>query len=165
MTKRYLNLTNGIEEMGANPFYHYCYVRIQSTLCEQKQWGKILRELDYNFLMDIALGNHVVVIDFSQQKKVSRALFQGLEWIKYCLTRRWFGIIPEKVFVKSYNVSNYFNQEYMKLTGDDFKKIDYISKFVITDIVSVRSNCFKTIHDGDSAFYKKTLKEYMDGKC
>ena len=165
MIKRYLNLTNGIEEMEANPFCHYHYVRIQSTLCEQKQWGKILRELDYNFLMDIALGNHVVVIDFSQQKKVSRALFQGLEWIKYCLVRRWFGVIPEKIFVKTYNVSNYFNQEYAKLTGDDFKKIDYISKFVITNSISLSSNCFKTMHDGDVSFYKKTLKGYMDGKC
>ena len=165
MIKRYLNLTNGIEEMEANPFCHYHYVRIQSTLCEQKQWGKILRELDYNFLMDIALGNHVVVIDFSQQKKVSRALFQGLEWIKYCLVRRWFGVIPEKVFVKTYNVVEYFNKEYEKLTGDDFKKIDYVYKFLIVDTINIDYKCYRTIHDGETSFYKNVIKEYMDGEC
>ena len=68
----YLNLTNGLEYINEIP--NYKLVRIQSTYCEQKLFDRMIQDLDYNFLFDIAQGNTVRIYDTSSNKKQSRAL-------------------------------------------------------------------------------------------
>lgn len=46
--------------------------------------------LDSNFLMNLAVGNTCIVYDYSQNKEMPRALYQGLEYIKFILYKRWF---------------------------------------------------------------------------
>ena len=74
----YLNLTNGIEALEclkpAN-LNASNLVRIQSTACEQKRWDFILQDLDYSFLMDIALGENVTVVDYSAKKENTRVFY------------------------------------------------------------------------------------------
>ena len=64
----YLNLTNGIEALEILKPANLRFVRIQSTACEQKRWDFILQDLDYSFLMDIALGENVTVVDYIAKK-------------------------------------------------------------------------------------------------
>ena len=77
MKKNYINLTNGIKWIN-----HLSkvdgFVRIQSTWCEQKLWWRIIQDLGYNFLIDVATGNDVTVFDASAKKKSSRAIFQNI---------------------------------------------------------------------------------------
>ena len=72
MKFNYINLTNGIEaipRLSGN----YKFIRIQSTICEQKLWDKLIQELDYDFLMNLALGNECIVYDFWSKKTYSKS--------------------------------------------------------------------------------------------
>lgn len=159
MTKElfYINLTNGIEVIQYLPI-GYRFIRIQSTLCERKCWDKLLLDLDYDFLMNLALGNRCVIFDYSPKKKQTRAIYQGLEFIKYILTRRWFRKAP-KAFVKGMNVTAYFEQEYEKFSKAAKAKIDYFEKFLQTDELRVEGICARTGHDNDFSFYCSVLAE------
>lgn len=143
--KHYLNLTNGIEYLDTIN-RDYKFVRIQSTYCEQRLWNYLLQDLDYNFLMDLALGYKVIVYDTSQHKNKSRALYQGLEFIKYILNRVWFNNEINPI-VKGTNCRKYFNQEYNKLEERTINKIKYFRKFLIADNIDLDCECMKTIHD------------------
>ena len=157
----YLNLTNGIEALEclkpAN-LNASNLVRIQSTACEQKRWDFILQDLDYSFLMSIALGENVTVIDFSAKKENTRAVYQGLEFIKYVLNKYWLNkeYTPN---VKGFNCSEYFKSVYDSLDKRTFKKLEYFKKFLKTNEINLKGLCFKTEHDGDYEYYSKLLKK------
>jgi len=151
----YVNLTNGIEAIQNLPFgYHF--IRIQSTLCERHRWDKLIKDLDYDFLMNLALGNTCIIFDYSAKKQTTRAIYQGLEFIKYVLSRRWFRK-EEKAWVKGINVTTYFEQEYGKLSKDAKAKVDYFRKFLHTDELRVEGICAQTEHDNDFSFYYEEL--------
>ena len=171
----YLNLTNGIEYLkdwdkyntnyannpfAVNPLNEVKFIRIQSTQCEQKNWDLVLQDLDYDFLLRLAMGYHIKVVDYSQKKEASRAMYQGLTFIRYCLERRWYGrkIIP---IVNNYDCSKYFDEVYRKLDKRTFKKLDYFKKFLMGLNVNLTSSCYTTQHDGDYDFYKDVLENSM----
>lgn len=162
MIVKYLNLTNGLEYL--DEIDEYKLVRIQSTICEQKNWNKLIQDLDYNFLFDLAQGNTVEIYDTSSNKKISRALYQGVEFIRYVLLRRWFGAKPADLSpcVKGIDVSKYFEQEYQKLDRSTKKKVDYVKKFVNSNGVYIRTYCKKSLHDGNYDYFKKLLKKGND---
>lgn len=166
MERLFINLTNGIEvlEKFKNQIpMPIGFIRIQSTYCEQKQWGKILRELDYSFLISIVTGEAVYVADYSAQKKEPRALYQGLEWIKFVLYKRLLGI-NKVAYVKDYNVTEYFEQQYKKLTKEDLQKIDYVKKFLLVDRFQIFKIAGGTKLDGNYSAYKEILNKYMGGE-
>ena len=164
--KYYLNLTNGIEALHREKYLTHCrygFIRIQSTACEQKLWSRILLDLDYDFLLNAAIGTTCVVIDYSPKKKIPRAIYQGLEFIKYVLNRRWHNI-DDKVIItkgsgKSIDVTNYFRQEYGKLDNSVFKKIDYFKVFVTGDCVKIVAHSAQTSNDGNKNYYSSILKQ------
>ena len=158
--KYYLNLTNGIEFLE-NDFFknkEYNFVRIQSTSCEQHLWDKLIQELDYNFLLDIALGYNVIVCDTSAHKSISRAIYQGLKFIEYALNRIWLKQDID-IYVNNINCKKYFAKCLSELSNTSLKKIKYVRKFLNTDKINLSGKSFNTIHDGDYEYYKKTLIE------
>ena len=156
----YLNLTNGIEFIPKLSGHNNLkFIRIQSTACEQKRWDFILQELDYNFLLDLALGNNVTVVDYGANKEVSRACYQGVEWIRYALNNCWFGK-DEKSFVRGTDVTNYFSECYAKLDKRTLKKLNYFKKFLATESLHLDYQSTSTDKDGDYEYYKAILKEY-----
>lgn len=171
----YLNLTNGIEylkdwelhECDRKLLYPFTplgivrFVRIQSTQCEQKNWDMVIQDLDNDFLLNLALGRHIEVIDYSNHKnKASRAIAQGIQFIKYVLERRWFDreIIP---VVWNYKCDEYFSEIYKRLDKRTFKKIDYFKKFLLSDSVHLVGRSYTTDKDGKYDFYKEVLKEQV----
>lgn len=153
----YLNLTNGIEFLEDNNLNNnYKFVRIQSSACERHLWDKIIRELDYNFLIDIALGYEVVVYDTSQRKNESRAMYQGLKFIEYVLNRVW---LHKKIDikVKEINVKDYFEEAYLSIPDSTIIRLKYVKKFLNTDTIRLKSICKNTIHDGDYDYYRNVL--------
>ena len=152
MDKHFINLTNGIE---AIPFLdNYEFVRIPSTYCEAKAWDKLMLSLDSNFLMNLAVGNTCIVYDYSQNKEMPRALYQGLEYIKFILYKRWFNI-EYKPFVCGVNCFNYFNS--IQLSSTTKRKIDYFKKFLYTDKLNIKVSTGKTNFDGNYKYYKDVL--------
>lgn len=162
----YVNLTNGIEAIPALCDVvgtGYKFIRIQSTSCERHMWDKLIQDLDYDFLMNLALGKRCVVVDFGARKKVPRAVYQGLEFVRYVLYRRWL----DKEYQTNINRHNnkniinncnsYFNQCYKNLEDKTKKKLDYFKPYLNTDEIKLCSVCGSTVHDGDKEFYKNIL--------
>lgn len=153
--KIYANLTNGISEIP-DGLPLRC-VRIQSSHCEGKKWDLILRDLDYTFLMDLASGEEVVVVDASHRGSgMSRAVFQGIPWIRFALERRWFNR-PNTPFVKGMNVFPYFDEAYYKISRKTKNKLDYVKKFLTTDEIKLSGRSVYTSHDGQYDWYKSVL--------
>ncbi|MFL1672138.1 hypothetical protein [Paenibacillus dendritiformis] len=156
-TKHFVNLTNGIEVIPKLDG-EYSFIRIQSTACEQKRWDFILQDLDYTFLMSLALGHKCIVYDYGANKPTPRAIHQGLEFVRYVLSRRWFGEILTP-FVRGHNVSQYFNGVYRSLSDQTLKKLDYFRKFLRTDQLNLEIITGSTSRDGDYDYYRDILFE------
>lgn len=163
MVYNYINLTNGIEAIPTIPLNEgYRFIRIQSTLCEQKNWDRIIQELDYDFLMNLALGNKCVVYDFGARKYIPRAIYQGLLFIKYVLYKRWIGVDYKAILKRSdnkegINCTRYFEQCYNKLDDRTLRKLDYFKPFLMTEDIKLNYCSSATIHDGDKEFYRNIL--------
>jgi hypothetical protein len=153
----YLNLTNGIEAIEKLNLKDYRFIRIQSTACEQKRWGFILQDLDYDFLMNLVQGNPIIVYDYSAKKRESRALYQGIPWIKFVLNKIWFNK-DIKALVKTNDVTAYFESEFRKLDRKTLNKLKYFRKFLNTDKLNLYHFSKNTIHDGDIEYFLKVLK-------
>ena len=87
MIKNYINLTNGVEAIQEYSLQDYAFIRIQSTICEQHLWDRLFLDLDYDFLMNVALGNECRIYDYGTNKPIPRALYQGVALIKYVLQK------------------------------------------------------------------------------
>lgn len=154
----FLNLTNGL--LWDKHFDGF--LRIQSTHCERKMWDRVLLELDSNFLMWLALGKEIKVVDYSANKDVPRALYQGLEWIWFACRKAW-NIPVETVEVRGTYSTKYFEQEYCKLSKSVLKKLKYYRKFLNNprrpEIVSGRTD-----KDGDYDFFTERAKKFAKGE-
>ena len=136
MRINYINLTNGIESLSTLPI-GYRFIRIQSTTCEQKNWDRLIQDLDYDFLLNVALGNECVIYDYGARKLVPRAAYQGLEFLKYVLHKRWLN----EEYLTDCNRSNgeyvrkdcnsYFESCYRNLEDRTKKKLDYFKPYVM----------------------------------
>ena len=158
----YINLTNGIEAIPDLQGTDYRFLRIQSTMCEQHNWDRILQDLDYDFLMNVALGNEVVVYDFGAGRPIPKSVYQGLEFIKYVLHKRWLG----QEYLTDINKSpgspircdcnSYFESCYKNLERRSIAKVDYCKPYVRGSI-QITAITASTRHDSDKEFYRSIL--------
>lgn len=157
MIKHFINLTNGIEFIP-NIKEPYSFIRIQSTACEQKRWDFILQDLDYNFLMSLAVGEEVYVYDCGAHKEIPRAIYQGLEFVKFVLNKRWFdnAYIP---IVRGHNCYQYFLEQYQQLNKKTKAKIDYFIKFLNCNQIKINVITSSTNHDSHYDYYNKILQQ------
>lgn len=154
----YLNLTNGIEILNDFQLINFRFMRIQSTACEQKRWDFILRDLDYDFLMNLALGNPVIIYDFSAKKAVPRSVYQGVEWIRYILNRVWFDR-ETTAYVKNHDCTDYFREKYKEIDKSTFIKLKYFKKFLHTNKLNIYVYTKQTKHDGDFDYFNLVLEK------
>ena len=145
-TYNYINLTNGVE---AIPHLQddYRFIRIQSTICEQKLWDRLIQDLDYDFLMNLALGHECIVYDFGARKPIPRAIYQGIEFLQYVLNCRWLqkqyqtNVTRAKDKKRINNCNQYFSQCYFRLEDRTKKKLDYFVPYLNTD--EIRLVCYR----------------------
>ena len=138
----FINLTNGIEALDKLPpdlQNNVNFVRIQSSKCEANDFYGILQDVDHNLLFHLATGAECVVYDFgsrgsqwpgAEDQKVPRAIWWGLEWIRYALTRAWKlpdGGAPPTL--RGYNVRSLFDEKLGRLPKPLYKKLRYYRKF------------------------------------
>lgn len=153
----YLNLTNGLEALPLVDGYKI--IRIQSTACEQKRWGYILADLDNGLLFDLAIGKNCYIIDYAQRKKIPRALFQGVEWIKFVLNKVWLNR-EYKPLIRGNDASRYFAEQYKLLDKITLNKIKYYKKFINTDEINLFPVSKQTANDGNYIYYAELCKAY-----
>ncbi len=153
--KTFLNLTNGLVAL---PYKNDGFIRIQSTACEQKRWDFILQDLDNNFLMQLAIGESVIVVDGGM--KPPRAIWQGLEWVRYALTRLWY---DEEIELNKGRIQSsllYFRERCDMLETRTLKKLEYFKRFATTGRVGLLGIWEKTDRDGDYAYWSNIAREY-----
>lgn len=161
MEKYFVNLTNGIEAIPrlAAEEKPFAFIRIQSTVCEQKDWARLIMDLDNNFLMSVALGYTCYVYDFGAQKKTARAVYQGLEFIRYACSMCWTGDAAEPL-VRGNKCGDYFYKSYKELHERVRNKLKYYRAYFRgkVDIIGVSE---ATTHDNDKAFYRDIIDQYL----
>ena len=171
--KHYINLTNGLEILEQEN-HDYRFIRIQSTACEQKRWDYILLDLDNDLLFNLAVGNRCIVYDYSNTSDVPRAIWQGLGFIQYCLTRAWFG----RIFPVDSKMRGYFDTVYRGLPKTVMSKLNYYKKFIPDNqgklnSVELLPRCSETNKDGKYDYYinlarrvwDKTENTFTNNKC
>ena len=169
MNINYINLTNGIEALSKFESGETVrFIRIQSTVCEQKMWDRLIQELDYDFLMNVAIGNNCLVYDYGANKPIPRAMYQGIEFIKYSLYRRWFNKCYDTNIRRSktkngQSCNKYFDECYNKMEDRTKKKLDYFKPYLNKKReINITTITDKTIHDGDKKYYASILEDYID---
>lgn len=156
----FINLTAGLEHIPTYKGLDFQFIRIQSTHCEQKHWEKILQDLDNNFLMKLAIGRKCCVMDFTSRKSKnnkSRAIWQGLAWIRYCLHRIWFN----REIALQFGMDRYFREQYRTLSDCTKRKLKYYRKFLRNDKLRLGTICEPTDNDGKCEFYQEIVRKYL----
>lgn len=162
-SKVFINLTNGIEaieeyNLDINSVH---FLRIQSSHVEEHKWELILNQLDHNFIISLALGYNCVVYDYGAQCDFSKAIYFGLEWVRYFLNRRWFNqIIRPKI--KDKFVDEYFEAEYGKISKKTKKRIDYYKSYLITDNIYLEGITKSTNNDNNIEYYRSIISRNIE---
>eukprot|EP00188_Purpureofilum_apyrenoidigerum_P003348 Plantae.Rhodophyta-Purpureofilum_apyrenoidigerum.ctg3475.p2 GENE.Plantae.Rhodophyta-Purpureofilum_apyrenoidigerum.ctg3475~~Plantae.Rhodophyta-Purpureofilum_apyrenoidigerum.ctg3475.p2 ORF type:complete len:282 (-),score=43.49 Plantae.Rhodophyta-Purpureofilum_apyrenoidigerum.ctg3475:227-1072(-) len=140
--KHFVNLTNGIETLKVvRDRLHVkdpMFLRLQSSLCERGAYEKILSETDHNFLTHVATGHNCYVYDLASRSKkygVPRAIWYGLEFVRYACAFCWFGEnspqLPETVLLRGKNVARtWFNVMKHDVSKSARQRLKYYREFV-----------------------------------
>lgn len=141
-SRHFINLTNGIEALPQITSLltksEIRFTRIQSSHCESGAYDKLLASLDHELLFSLACGRDCYIYDFASRNKsrgVPRALFMGLEFMKWSVSYLWFTdseeMIPERVSVRGKNTVPFWRDEVMPymIAKDTKKKVRYFAPF------------------------------------
>lgn len=117
MVNHYQNLTRGklchhFKEGRIQPV-DVRTLRVQSTHCEQKQWGRILETVGADLLYALTQGTFCIVHDVSEKDRETRACWQGLSWIRYACQRAW-EVEPKQEFSRGGVILNPYWEEQWK---------------------------------------------------
>ena len=163
----YINMTNGLEalptfeELDIQPKF----ANIQSTFLEQKRYSLMIERLGADFLMDAALGHHIVVVDYGAGKEISRAMYQGVPFIKYTLERIWLEKEPERILIRPrsknsrlQDVTREFDRYYHTFSKSLRHYLKRFKPYVLNEDINLEGISFETSHDGDKEFYRNIVK-------
>lgn len=115
--------------------------------------------------MNLALGHKCIVYDFGARKPIPRAVYQGLEFVKYVLNRRWLdkeyitNVNHSKNKERRNNCNDYFIKCYEQLEDRTKKKLDYFLPYINTEVIDLECVTDCTEHDGDKEFYREVLRK------
>lgn len=140
----------------------YQFLRIQSTACEQQLYDALLESLDANLLMSLALGRQCLVWDLGSRNKkraAPRAIWYGLEFVKYTLYRIWFRTeyLP---WLRGHNSIREFNQAYEdKVSQGTKNRLRYYSRWIRPglDTVPLYGVYKATTHDRDLEYHQSIV--------
>lgn len=111
------------------------FTRIQSTACEQKRWGTILREAGYDLLFELASGNEVEIFDCSRRPREPRALWQGVPWVVFACQRAWRCPVDRVISRNGMDVTDQFEAQYRALTDADLAGVRWVGRLVRPAVV------------------------------
>lgn len=194
-----INLTNGLEllkellERGHSAeALHFC--RLQSSHCEARDFEAVLRELDHNMLLRLAVGDAVVIHDcgsrglvwpspmelqvanapattgFDEELTgtVPRAVWWGLEWVRYVLRDIWHLEGEEassEVWLRGCRVTDLFRKKAHRLPKSLRKRLRYyrgIAAAAGTKDVLLYGASRGTDLDGKKDVYYSMLLDFFD---
>jgi len=178
--RHFINLTNGIEAL---PYMESLiskeevrFTRIQSSHCESGAYDKLLSSLDTELLFSLACGRDCYIYDFASRNKtcgVSRALFLGVEFIKWSLAYLWFSsespLVPDCALVRGKNTVPFWRNEVLqyKIGKDTKKRLRYFSTFAKEfEVKEIKLHgVYGRVSeiDGCKELHVKMVKDWLDG--
>mmetsp|Transcript_37715 Transcript_37715/g.60545 ORF Transcript_37715/g.60545 Transcript_37715/m.60545 type:complete len:315 (-) Transcript_37715:38-982(-) len=172
LIKYFINLTDGIEVLHELPNLgiprnEINFVRIMSSHCEANDFEGVLLSLDHNLMTHLALGHVCLVYDLGSRdldwpngiKGVSRAIWWGIEWIRYALSRCWRLQVCQPV-LRGEKVSELFGSRYLRLSKKVKKKMRYYRLILRCERVLLFGVFRRTVHDGEREFYRDLLWKF-----
>lgn len=155
----FINLTNGIQAISDYQLTDYQFIRIQSSICESQNWERLIEQIDTNLLMHLALGDCCIIYDYSANKKVSRALYQGIAFLEFILERRWFNRNSPMIIRHMICNDTYYEDAYQKIRRNKLikKKLDYFKKFLNIGNLNIIIKCDYTKYDSKYDKYKEMI--------
>ena len=124
----FVNLSRGLLCPCPKPRMHV--TRIQSNVCEQKHWGRLIHDVGPELLYAISMGHIAIVHDVSQRLRETRACWQGLSWLRYACWRSWNPDLPAPIEKsKSMVLNPYWEQEFQALPRVTRHHLRYFKQF------------------------------------
>ncbi len=113
--------------------------------------------LSDDFLMHAAMGTECIVYDYGANKAVPRAVWQGLEWIKFALSARWYqqAYSPQG---RAVSCRNYFVAQCRVLDKHTKTRLNYFKRY-LNGPLRISSVTSATKHDGNYAHYINLLQQ------
>lgn len=146
-TIHYANLTRGVKCAPATA--KVC--RIQSTQCEANAYDRVLLSVPDELIALVALGQFVVVHDYSEKPRETRAMWQGLTLARMMMELRWFGELRARYHTSRGNNSalqhlkNVASQqpEHVRRKYDYFRDLLEVNETTYASLVSCRAGSGK----------------------
>lgn len=124
----FINLSRGLLCPCRKPKAHI--IRLQSTRCEQKQWGQLIHDAGPELLFAVASGHVAIVHDVDEQLRETRACWQGLSWLRYACHKAWNeGSPPQEKVKHGLILDKYWQQEWDKLPRGTRHWLKYFKQF------------------------------------
>ncbi len=139
MKRHFINLTNGLEWKDELP--NFSFVRIESTAIEKSDWDRILRDLDANLLMSLALGHECHVYDCGTNRIVSKTISVGVPFIRDFLHKFWI------------DCDNFEARTLLK--RELKRKLLYYRRYLDTTEIRLFGHSRKTTNDGNKVYYRE----------
>lgn len=137
----FINLTRGLycpHLGGTGPEReHYC--RIQSTHCEQKNWPGVVHGAGPDLLILAAAGADITVHDCSENDHETRAMWQGLAFVRRACETLWGAPLTSINGRGGYPMQLYFDGEVVKLPDPVIAYVRYYRKWYSGGPVTMRS--------------------------
>ena len=171
VVKHFVNLTDGLEVAGelvrtiGVPLGELGFVRVQSTHCEADDFEAVLANLDANFLLHLCLGHVCLVYDLGSRglqwpggvEGVPRAIWWGLEWARYALSRFWGLETGAYASLRGMDVTPLFERWRLRLSKRVKARLRYYKLHLRTDRLHLYGVYRRTEHDGSREFYRDHL--------
>lgn len=178
----WVNLTNGVEMLPALssqvPNHLIRFTRIQSSHCEAGAYDKLLQNVDNDMLLSLAVGRPCLIYDLASRNKnrgVSRALFLGLQFIRWAIAYLWFAadpqtqhLVPSQVSVRGKNAVPFWRQSVLpyRVAKDTKKRIRYFMPYVSEMNTKNVQLCgifgVPTSLDGCIAIHSKFIRDWVE---
>lgn len=125
----FINLSRGVLCPHVVDLDTLRYIRIQSTWCEQKRWADVIMSVGADLLINAATGVTCIIHDVSERQREPRAIWQGVEFIRYCCEKSWNGTTIDIRSRGGNPMRDYFGKVWTSLPTTATKMIHYYRQY------------------------------------
>ena len=171
-TRHYVNLSCGAEALEALAAQGVDrdalrFVRVQSSHCENRDYGGVLASLDADLLLHLALGCRCRVYDFGSRRKrwpgegldlcVPSAIWWGLEVARYALSKLWGLASPPPPLLHGHDSTREVDHAIARLPAPLSRRLKYYRRWVATPTLRLEGCFAPSALDGIDAAIVRAL--------
>ena len=142
-------------------------MRVQSSHCENRDYGGVLASLDADLLLHLALGCRCRVYDFGSRRKrwpgegldlcVPSAIWWGLEVARYALSKLWGLASPPPPLLHGHDSTREVDHAIARLPAPLSRRLKYYRRWVATPVLRLEGCFAPSALDGNDAEIVRAL--------